>query len=95
VNRKKVKSISNSYGILYEKYDLHLDYVVGDFVDTDIGRDEDDLIDGGVNVISEKTNDDINNFMEIFGEKQKKCETDETEVKESYESFNDISQLKM
>ncbi len=58
-----------------------------------MGRDDDDLIDGAVKVISGKTNNDINNFMEIFGKKQKKCEPDETEVKELYESFNDIYQL--
>jgi hypothetical protein len=82
-------------GTMYEAYDLHLDYVVGDLVDTDMGRDDDDLIDGAVNVISEKTNNDIKKMMKTFREEQKKCETDETEVKELYESFNDIYQLKM
>ena len=41
-------------------------------------------------MLSEKTNDDINNFMEIFREKQKKCDPDESEVMELFESFSDI-----
>jgi len=76
-------------GTLYKAYDLQLDDVVGDLVDTDMGRD-DDLTDKGDKVISGKTNDDIKNFMEIFREKQKKSEPDETEVKELYESFGDL-----
>jgi len=56
-----------------------------------MGRDDDtDLIDEGVKVISEKTNNDIKNLMKTFREEQKKCEPDEKEVKELYESFNDI-----
>ena len=55
-----------------------------------MGRDDDDLIDKGVKVISEKTNNDINNFMETFRKNQEKCETDETEVMELANKFGDI-----
>ena len=60
-----------------------------------MGRDDDDLVDGGDKVISQKTNNDIKKMMETFRENKEKCEPDETEVKELYESFNDIFQLKM
>jgi len=83
-------------GSLYEAYDLQLDDVVVDMIDTDMDKDDDaKLTDEGVKVISEKTNDDIKKMMKTFREKQKDFVPDEKEVKELYENFNDIFQLKM
>jgi len=52
--------------------------------------DDTDLIDGGVKVISEKTNDDIKKMMKTFRENQEKCVPDETEVMDLAYEFGDI-----
>jgi len=83
-------------GVLLGAYDLHLDDIVDDFIDSDkVEKDcqeqEDaDLTDEGVKVISEKTNDDIKKMMKTFRENQEKWEPDETEVMELANEFGDI-----
>jgi len=83
-------------GVFFEAYDLQLNDIVGDLVDTDMGKVDDTKLGDEIDkVISGKTNDDIKKMMKTFRENQEKSEPDETEVKELYESFNDIFQLKM
>jgi len=78
-------------GSLYEAYDLQLDDVVSDVIDSDMDKvDDAKLPDEGVKVISEKTDNDVKNYMEIFREKQKKSEPDETEVMDLVKDFGDI-----
>jgi len=92
----------DSGGTHYAVYDLQIDDIVGDLIDTDMGKDntirnenghdrEDaDPIDEGVKVLSEKSNDDIKKMMKTFRENQNKCEPDDLMVMELSDNFSDI-----
>ena len=83
-------------GILFEAYDLHLDDIVDDFIDSDkVEKDcqeqeNADLIDEGVKVLSDKTNEDIKKMMKTFRENQKKCDSDDPAVMQLVEDFGGI-----
>jgi hypothetical protein len=79
-------------GTLYEAYDLHLDDIVGDFID--IEKDKEDCQDqedaAAVNVFSVKTNDDIKKIMKTFRENHKECDPDDLVVMQLTDEFSGI-----
>ena len=83
-------------GDLYMAYDLHLDDIVGDFIDTDMGeedcheQEDADPKDAGVKVLSDKSNDDIKKMVKTFRENQKECDPDDPVVMQLVDEFSGI-----